>query len=48
MTKPKEKTIEELTAEIAVNERKIQQGKNRTKQYSQDCIHFLIPHAVLH
>ena len=35
MTKPKEKTIEELTAEIAVNERKIQQYKNRKKIITQ-------------
>ena len=35
MTKPKEKTIEELTAEIAANERKIQQYKNRKKIITQ-------------
>lgn len=35
MTKPKEKTIEELTAEIAANERKIQQHKNRKKIITQ-------------
>ena len=35
MTKPKEKTIEELTAEIAVNERKIQQYENRKKIITQ-------------
>ena len=35
MMKPKEKTIEELTAEIAANERKIQQYKNRKKIITQ-------------
>ena len=35
MTKPKEKTIEELHAEIAANERKIQQYKNRKKIITQ-------------
>ena len=35
MTKPKEKTIEELTAEITANERKIQQYKNRKKIITQ-------------
>lgn len=35
MTKPKEKNIEELTAEIAANERKIQQYKNRKKIITQ-------------
>lgn len=35
MTKPKEKTIEKLTAEIAANERKIQQYENRKKIITQ-------------
>ena len=35
MTKPREKTREELTAEIEANERKIQQYKNRKKIITQ-------------
>lgn len=35
MTKPKVKTIEELTAVIAANERKIQQYENRKKIITQ-------------
>ena len=35
MTKPKEKTIEELTAEIAEKKKKIQQYKNRKKIITQ-------------
>ena len=38
MTKPKEKTIEKLTAEIAANERKIQQYENRKKIITQQIL----------
>lgn len=37
MTKPKEKTREELTAEIEENEKKVRQYQNREKIIKQKC-----------